>query len=178
MGLMQPGRDVRAILREQEQRIRGLEHEEAVALDGSGRELLRKQAEGRSIAFTDTQVEQMRGAAIFTHNHPGGRSFSPDDVAFACALELGELRVVTPEWTHVLRPGPTGWTAEYWHDRLDDAFERGQLAVNHELRQAIERGRLSVEEANADFLHRVWEWVADREGLEYDRFTGERTDAD
>jgi hypothetical protein len=174
----EPSPGLRAILHQHESRIRSLGDEEAVVLAEDGKILLVKQGAGLSLRFTDTEIEQMRGAAIFTHNHPGGRAFSPEDLALACALGFGELRVVTDEWTHVLRPGSTDWTPQVWAERLSDAVEKAVMAVDGELRQLVERRKLPIKEANADFWHCVWERVAEAEGLEYDRYTGERTDAD
>jgi hypothetical protein len=174
---MQAGQALRAAVREHEQRIRALQHEEAIALDGEGRVLLVKRGIGSSVTFTDAEVERMRGAAAFTHNHPAGNSFSPQDVSLACALGIGELRVVTVQWTHVLRPGRARWSHQY-QPRLDEAGQRAFLEVTDEFQEAIQRRRLSISEANAEFWHRVWERVADAEGLDYERFIGEQLDAD
>jgi len=174
---MRAGHDLEAAIAEHEQRIRALPCEEAVALDDEGRVLLTKRGVGPTVTFTAAEAERMRGAAVFTHNHPAGNSFSPQDVSLACTLEFGELRVVTVQWTHILRPGPAGWGEKDW-SRLDEAGQRAFLAVTDEFREAIQRRRLSISEANAEFWHRVWERVAVAEGLDYERFVGEQTDAD
>jgi hypothetical protein len=173
-----PSADLRAAVQKHERRIRSLDNEDAVALDLSGEVLVAKRGDGPSVRFTDAEAERMRGARVFTHNHPGGRSFSPEDVALACTLDFGEMRVVTVLWTHVIRPGPEGWNGETWTSRLDDAVALAGLEVQDELLRKVERRRLPIDEANADFWHHVWERVAEREGLDYERFTGERTDAD
>lgn len=175
---MRAGQALRTAVLEHERRIRGLDHEEAVAIDRDGVVLLSKQGGGTSVSFSDAEMERMRGAAVFTHNHPVGNSFSPEDVAMACTLEFGELRVVTAEWTHVLRPTAAGWSAQDWTTRLSDAAQRAFLEVTDEFRQALDRRRLTLDEANAEFWHRVWERVAEVEGLDYDRYHGGRADAD
>jgi len=174
---MRAGHDLPAAIAEHEQRIRALAHEEAVALDDEGKVLLAKRGVGSTVTFADAEVERMRGAAVFTHNHPAGNSFSPQDVSLACTLEFGELRVVTAQWTHIIRPGPTGWAEKDW-SRLDEAGQRACLAVTDDFQEALRRRRLSISEANAEFWHWVWERVAEAEGLVYERFVGEQIDAD
>jgi hypothetical protein len=174
---MRAGHDLPAAVAEHEQRIRALPHEATVALDDEGRVLLAKQGGGSTVTFTAAEAERMRGAAVFIHNHPAGNSFSPQDVSLACTLEFRELRVVTEQWTHILRPGPAGWSKRDW-SRLDEAGQRAFLAVTDEFHEAIRRRRLSISEANAEFWHCVWERVAEAEGLDYERFVGDQTDAD
>ncbi len=164
-------------IREHELRIRSLLHEEALALDHEGRVLQAKRGFGSGVSFTEAEVERMRGAAVFTHNHPAGNSFSPQDVALASTLQFRQLRVVTPQWTHVLQAGPAGWSEKDW-PRLDEAGQRAFLVVTDEFQEAIRRRRLSISEANAEFWHCVWERVAEAEGLDYERFVGEQSDAD
>jgi hypothetical protein len=174
---MRAGHDLQAAVAEHEQRIRALPNEETGALDDEGRVLLAKRGAGSTVTFTAPEAVRMRGAAVFTHNHPAGNSFSPQDVSLACTLQFRELRVVTAQWTHVLRPGPAGWSEKDW-SRLDDAGQRAFLVVTDEFQEAIRRRRLSISEANAEFWHCVWERVAEVEGLDYERFVGEQTDAD
>ena len=169
--------DLRAAVAEHERRIRALPEEETVALDIEGRVLLAKRGIGSSVSFTAPEAERMRNAAVFTHNHPAGNSFSPQDVALACTLQFRELRVVTLQWTHILRPGPAVWSEKDW-SRLDEAGQRAFLAVTDEFQEAMRRRRLSVSEANAEFWHCVWQRVAVAEGLDYERLVGEETDAD
>jgi hypothetical protein len=87
------------------------------------------------VGFSDDEVERMRGAAVFTHNHPAGNSFSPQDVSLACTLQFHELRVVTSQWTFVLRPGPAGWS-DNDGPRLDEAGQRAFLAVTDAFQEA------------------------------------------
>jgi hypothetical protein len=122
------------------------------------------------VRFEDDEAERMRGAAVFTHNHPGDRSFSEMDVAMACALEWEELRAVGPTWTHLLRPGASGWNDQYWTSCLKDECLRSQMYVWDELREAIGRGRVTAEEAEAAFMHQVWDRAAAALGLDYDRY--------
>ena len=87
----------------------------------------------------------------------------------ACILEWGELRAVGPTWTHVLRPGPGGWNDRYWTTALMHECLRSQMYISDGLREGIRRGRVTPEEAEAEFWHEVWDRVAAMCGLEYDR---------
>jgi hypothetical protein len=173
-----PAADLRAIVLRHEQELRRMDHEMAMAFAADGRILLVKRGDPRSVLFDDQEVQRMFGAAVFTHNHPGDRSFSEADVALACALEWEEVRAVGPTWTHVLRPGSAGWNDRYWIDRLREECLRSQMYVGDDLQRAFARRRVTPQEADAEFWHLVWERTAESEGLEYDRYSGDRIDAD
>lgn len=176
---MPPSRSLlRAAVREHETRIRTLEREAAIALDPDGNVLLVKAGDGDTVRFADHEAERIRGAAVLTHNHPHDRSFSERDVATACGLEIGELRAVGPTWTHVLRPGIAGWTIELWTECLEPTFLACLLTVHEALRRDVVKGRLGREEAEAEFHHLVMERVAEAAGLDYERYLGDRSDAD
>jgi hypothetical protein len=173
-----PATDLGAIVVRHERRLRHLDRETAMAFGADGRVVLVKVGGPRSVRFEEDEAERMFGAAVFTHNHPGDRSFSEDDVELACTLEWGELRAVGPTWTHVMRPGSRGWNDRYWIVRLRDECLRSQMYVGDELQADVSRGRVTRQEAEADYWHLVWERTAAAEGLEYDRHWGDRADAD
>jgi hypothetical protein len=61
-------------------------------------------------------------------------------------------------------------------------YERALRDQRHEMAMAFDselsRRRVTVDEAEADFYHLIWERVAGAEGLDYDRYSGDRIDAD
>jgi len=148
-----------------------------MAFGADGRIVLDKPGQRSLVRFEDDEMDRMFGAAVFTHNHPSDTSFSDDDVELACTLELGELRVVGPTWTHIMRPGPGGWSDRLWLDRLKDECLRSQMYVGDGLRDAISSGKVTLQEANAEFWHLVWERTAAILELDYERHVGDRSDA-
>lgn len=86
-----------------------------VCIGADGKEIIRKQGEQDKCALTPEEMQQMVGAKVVTHNHPGGwsrdeddprykgNSFSDADVRLAVALRVGEMRVVSPGYRYSLK---------------------------------------------------------------------------
>src|SRR5205823_5749281 len=101
-----------------EDELRLLRYESAFAVDAAGNVVLDKAGTSSEIELTDEEVELLRSATsvIFTHNHPGGwrfppddprhggNSFSPHDIHLACKCELAEIRAVTPRFRFSMKP--------------------------------------------------------------------------
>src|SRR5215470_13043683 len=69
-----------------EERIATAPVEHAVVLDERGTLLVNKVGERWEVAFTADEMAQMRGAAVFIHNHPEGTLFSLLDILLAKRL--------------------------------------------------------------------------------------------
>ncbi len=65
-----------------------------------GRLMLRKTGLPNRVGFLPEELTGMSGAT-FTHNHPGGLSFSLEDIVLAWELRLTEVRVVTTRFRHL-----------------------------------------------------------------------------
>ena len=114
---------------------------------------------------------------IFTHNHPrgwdyppedarrAGSSFSDADIAFACETEVSEIRVVTPTRRVFMRPPTAGWSRRYWEDTLRPLCARHIITVRHDLSQAVNRRQMTPETASARHWHEIWTRVARDTGL-------------
>src|SRR5713226_9485735 len=85
--------------------------ERAVVFDEAGAVLVDKEGEHAAVSFTPEEVERMRGAAVFTHNHPGGTSFSLPDILMAKRLNIQHMRVVTERALYMLGAPAAGWPA-------------------------------------------------------------------
>src|SRR5262245_13796640 len=113
--------DLLAIVRAREADLRRLRLEVAMAFAQDGSIVLEKSArlgEEYEIEFLEEEIQGLRaiGNVVFTHNHPrgwnyepddprhGGSSFSPEDVLLACRAELAEVRAVTPVFTFSMKP--------------------------------------------------------------------------
>lgn len=132
----------------------GLDGEVAVEAEGDFAELRRSIAE----------LAGARGG-VLALSHPTGLPFTLRSVAAARALELAELRLVTPQARHTMLPGPEGWPEE---GMLAAQFVAAQPRARAETLRAVREGLPSAA-AGAEFLHRVWAIVARRTGLRYER---------
>jgi hypothetical protein len=148
--------------------IASVEH--AVVLDDEGTLLVNKEGKRTEVSFTPDEVTRMRGAAVFTHNHPGGTSFSLPDILMAKRLNIREMRVVTERALYVLRPPTAGWPALALKDLLS-AVQTADAEIEGRLGAQIQDGGLSKAEANRRHWHEVWTQVARQVGLHYRRRT-------
>lgn len=83
----------RRSLAKAEAKIRYSDVEHLVVLDKDGNVLFSKDGEETQIALTRAEERLLRGADA-SHNHPGGTTFSPDDVETLVELDMHSLRAV------------------------------------------------------------------------------------
>jgi hypothetical protein len=146
-----------------EREIRDLAVEYAFALSVDGELLFHTTDEEDSqVGFTEAELAQLSGA-VLTHNHPGGRSFSPEDVTFAMRVGLAEMRVVTAESRFILRPPEERWS---WLllKSFPAMLEVERHLLDRQLFGEIASGVRSKQEVDLVFHHLLWERVS-RRGL-------------
>lgn len=173
MGAAARGTPLARSLDAEERGMRGLSNEHARVFAPDGTLLLSKDGRPTTrgkyahvITFTADEVARMRGA-VFTHNHPGGHSFSDSDVEFAARNGLAEIRAVTADARYSLKPGIAGWSPKMWTSVIRPAYARAVRQVMEEQQMAIFHGALTTEEADRVLDHQVWERVAREAGLKY-----------
>jgi hypothetical protein len=83
--------------------IRGQAFENGAFIAPDGRVLLRKTGLPDRIGYDEDDLIAMAGN-LFTHNHPGGLSFSLRDIALAIEFGFSELRAVTRNLRHIAMP--------------------------------------------------------------------------
>ena len=145
--------------------IRGQDFETGACVTKDGQPILRKDGGKNSVEFTDAEVASLRGG-VFTHNHPGGGSFSLDDVAFAGRAGLSEIRAVGPGGQRYRIQSERG---ETWPGlaRVASAVGSADRSVRADWTPRIKDGSLSVAEANRNHWHEVWSRAAPGAGLVY-----------
>jgi hypothetical protein len=141
-----------------ETRIRDLGHEVAAIVDVE-RGVVRARAGGpHEVEWDDADCEEIP-SRIVCHNHPGGDSFSPDDVRLAWEFGAAQLRAVTPAGVvYTLGAPERGWAALAW-DEIAALGTTWAEAVFKEM----EDGRLITSTP----LHLIWKGVASRLDLPY-----------
>ena len=149
-----------------ERRIRALSYEHAYAFAADGTLILdTTDFAPASIGFTADQLSLLRNASL-THNHPGGRSLSQNDVFLAMEADLAQIRAVTASHRFWINRPLQGWTPDY-QKRVRTAItaEKG-LLIRH-LERDISGGRISPEAANRGFHHLLWSNLASRGVVRY-----------
>ncbi len=174
------------IVQAKEKELRLLRSETGIAYDSSGNIILQKSSQPNKdyeIEFTDAEVEMLRAVSevTFTHNHPrgwnydpedvrhAGSSFSPEDILLACRAEMAEIRAVGPLAVYSMRPSPLGWTELTWNQEIQPLYDVVYRQVKTELYGAALRHAISPQEASARLDHEIWTQVAGMAGLRYNR---------
>lgn len=104
-------------LEDAEKAINGQKIEHCAVYDGKGNMLVRIKG-GEDFAHVVPVVAKRikeDGNVTFTHNHPTGNCFSPEDIMMAVGLNMKEIRAVGKFGTFVLRRPEKGWTADLDH---------------------------------------------------------------
>ena len=169
------------LVRAKDEEIKFNRFESAFAVDDAGRVLMDKAGSQYRVDFWPGEMLTLQGGigVIFTHNHPrgweyppedarhAGSSFSDADIAFACETEMAEMRVVTPASRLFMRPPETGWTLKYWKDVLRPLCAKHSITVRHDFTKAVSQRRMTQETASVRHWHEVWVRVAHDSGLVY-----------
>jgi hypothetical protein len=131
-----------------------IEHGIATSMFGGKAEVLRTfKGEESKIDFTNDDVEALSNRnAVFTHNHPTGSSFSPEDILMAQKLDLQEMRAVGKDYIYCMRRvdnWPSGTAIKTYSDNI-------HKQVYDENTPRIMDGTLSLDAAEANHWHEVW----------------------
>lgn len=166
-------KEIPAITREQsiithESSIRSNSFETAISLDESGKAKLVKGGSTDEVGFTEEEAKAMKGTTL-THNHPRSTSFSEQDISLASRCELKEIRICSKKYDYIMKPSAAGWNAEIWDKSIKPVFEQQNKDVRREFEEAISKGTMSWEDAEALHFHEVWSRVAKIIGLNYNR---------
>lgn len=129
-------------------------YETLFAYDEGGELIFRKNGDAGSVMLTGPEMAVAR-ASVWTHNHPTGNTFSPNDVRVAFICKLRELRAVDQQWTYRLRD-PDDWLADKWA-----TIETGLLE------QTIKTVAADKSIAAADSFHEVWTRICAQLGMAY-----------
>lgn len=149
---------------EAEDAIRRDSLEIGVFIAPDGQVLLRRQGQPDRIVFLESELLQMRGAT-FTHNHPGGSSFSISDVDTAKFAMLLEARAVTAEFRHIMRD-----LAKVPSLGVIEGFrQQNQAALVQTVKDMVMRGIIRPAEAQMELEHQFWVALSQQFGFLYRR---------
>lgn len=115
--------------------------------------------------------------AIFTHNHPSGwkfpensisrigSSFSIEDLSLAVGQDAAEIRAVTHNYTFVMRRPEKGWGVS-WKE-FQATYMKEDWKLRNEFSQRIDKGILTVTQANSTHFHILARRIAKKFDWEY-----------
>jgi 2'-5' RNA ligase len=165
---------VRKVMEAAERKYESASAEYAFIADKDGNVLLRDKTSGAPnyVRFTEGEVSRIRSSpgAVFTHNHPAGRSLSLDDVRLARNMLLSEIRASTSTSVFSMRPGPAGWPPYtrglpdpanpsirgYDVDTLIGWYTDFDKQVFDDFTARIKAATMTVDEASAKHHDEVW----------------------
>jgi hypothetical protein len=157
--------------------------ETAVVFDKYGNIIIDKRGKATSVSFTNEECKLVKDC-IFTHNHPRGwsakdgtlgrigNSFSSEDISFAIANDVAEIRAVTPTYTFSMKRPANGWKMDVMK------FKREYAKLNKEVENEMdslinksqgEQRNTAIDRARATYFHLVWKRFAKQHGIEYSK---------
>lgn len=126
-----------------------------------GRILRRRTGVPNRVSYLPEELVGVQGTT-FTHNHPGGASFSLEDLLLAADLQLHEVRVVTARFRHGAAALPNlhqdSWRTAY---DLEDLRQRARLAPE------VRVDALHLFDFGVEVRHLVWVELSRQLGFTY-----------
>lgn len=93
-GVVKKGMNVK----QAENAIHKLDHEEGVVFDNMGNQLVKKVGTKHNVTYSAEEIRKIVSAedAVLTHNHPSGSPLSDTDFVFCVNTNIKEIRATTP----------------------------------------------------------------------------------
>lgn len=155
--------------------IQDSDHEVLRVWDDMGNEqVIRQQGTAGSVAVDPAEFDKLRNARVILHNHPGGSSFSSQDIYTAWQDNVQDMRVVGRNgYEYSMRP-PEG---QSWQDtvseiELREVYNRHNVAVYDDVMRRMDSGDLPWDQGGITHSHETWLRVAEELGLRYTRKIG------
>jgi hypothetical protein len=153
-----------------EKSMRELPYEVGHWIDRDTGEITRsKRGKTGSVPFTWDDGNLAAGN-IFTHNHPGGGSFSMADMECLLGYQMKEIRAVGQKWRYVMMLPPeldrnrkgqairqnTDAEIEHAIKRLKRIRKKHETALGAEREEKVATGEITYREATENFWHEAW----------------------
>jgi hypothetical protein len=151
-----------------EERVREERVEHAIVVDESGNVLFEKKGTKKSVTFDPEEMGKIKNGTnvVLSHNHPGGSSFSKQDIMLSARNNISEIRVITSSELFVMRRPAIGWPDA---GRLEGLIKGQRGRVMKKMVQLHEAGKISIEDADKNFLHEVTKQTSELIGATYER---------
>jgi hypothetical protein len=145
-------------IRVYEDTIRQQPWETGTAFNDKGDLVFTKDGLEDVVNFTKEEGESFEGLR-FTHNHPKGSGFSPQDLKFACKAKMKEMRVIskTDGVRYVISMADgSNFTDELWEEQLWSAYGHYDTEIHIEFRTKINSGEMTIAQANKEHFRELW----------------------
>ena len=149
-----------------EKRIQNQSYETAHVFDSKGRELWSHVGDDTSVDIRDAIRKGLVENNILTHNHPSGGSFSPQDIDMLYRHQMKEIRAIGRNG-NLARATVDAQNRDIFNLKI--AIKRADSDVRDMMWDAINNGEITPEMASTEHFHEVWQRVAMKTGLKYER---------
>ena len=146
-----------------ESAIRGNDFETLYALDANGNELFKKIGDSHGVYYGLDGYKTKD--AIVTHNHPGGSSFSWQDVQGMVYYNQKEMRATGKEFTFSIKRPEKGWGVSW--KTAQGAFKRANANARKAFQQQKTGNAASDRKLWISLTHQHNEKAAKRLGWDY-----------
>lgn len=147
-----------------EDAVRHDPNENGAFFRSDGTVIFRKVGTPSNILFSAAELSGVNNS-MFSHNHPGGHTFSMQDVQHAVELDLIELRAVAPRWRYIMRPGEA-WPD--WATIEQSVIDESSSAVD-EINAMLKANQLQHQYLQIELRHHLWIRVSKSLNLHYHR---------
>jgi hypothetical protein len=164
------GGEYKAKLAYVESTIRPMKVEHGVVISGNGEVVSQKIGSKKKISYTQEELSKWSGNT-FTHNHPASNhSFSWQDISTGSGAGVVEMRAISTNYDHSMKPGPDGWGPGWWESKGKRVFKRMEKLTTVELFEKDRAKEFKSEtERGVWFYHELWNRFADKTGVVYTR---------
>ena len=153
-------------IKNDEKRLVKRKNETAIIYGPNGETLFIKNGGARSVSFTRSEVNKMKGG-ILTHNHPENTTFSPADIYMLKRAQLSEIRAATKGGTYMLRP-PAVWDERFnSKQKIWDEYSKLEKEIEPGFHSQYKSGEITIEQYNQRFQHEILKKLSEKFGLEY-----------
>lgn len=149
--------------------------EKCYAVSPKGNIVLVKEGGKSSISFTAEELDAVPKQSIFTHNHPGGTSFSPQDLFMTFKCEFKEMRAVSKEFIYSFKIDWKTWKATYstkqeMVDAFFSSYEQTEHIITKAIVEKIKKGAVTIEKAKYIHHHLLMKQLTKTvKGISYSR---------
>ena len=162
-GMGSGSRGLARSLAARESAIRGNNFETLYALDANGNEIFKKVGSSHEVSYG--MDGHKTKDAIVTHNHPGGASFSHQDVAGMVYYDQKEMRATGQEYTFSIKRPEKGWGVSW--KTAQGAFKRANANARKAFRKQSTGNAASDRKLWISLTHQYNEKAAKRLGWDY-----------
>lgn len=147
--------------------IAGHKSEYGILYDSTGNRIFKKHGGSHEILYEPEEVLLMKDG-VLTHNHPGGATFSIDDIDMFRSVGLYEMRAVGRDGVYVIRK-PQKWPEEINSlQKLEKEYSNIQATLQEEMYDEVRSGRITTnEEYSIEYQRRILEHLTSKYKLTY-----------